>query len=131
MITPRNRRIRATSQLKFSNEKFFKIKNSSIRAKSKEFRNHNITKIKEDSKEAERKTTVEIDPLGKPPSSERFLWKGKRAKNPENSNEIVTAHSSKPQSNLQSDKKCNKRNNSSKNYKLPPKIISVNMNDLK
>lgn len=131
LITPRNRRVRATSQVKFSHDNYFKIGNYLNRAKSKEFRNRNIGRIKkEDSKDSGGKN-IEIDPLGKPPSSERSVRKGMIMKRPDNSNEIVTAHSSKPQSHLQSDKKWNKRKNSSKKYPLPPQVITAKMDDLK
>ncbi|CAI2359884.1 unnamed protein product [Moneuplotes crassus] len=129
MITPRSRRIRASSQLRINNKKFFIMGSSLARSKSKDLKsNDNYQKFKENSKSSEQSLN-KPKVAGKPPFYKDSVLE-EELKRPQRSNDIVTANSSKPQSNLQSEKR-DKINDFPKNYQPPYKVITANMNDLK
>lgn len=100
MITPRSRRIRASSQLRLQNEKFFHLGKTLVRSKSKQFKQKDVL--------GHHNTEGSTTPMGrfsqKPPYSGGSINKTK-SKNTKSSNDIITANTSKLNSNFQSDKK--------------------------
>jgi hypothetical protein len=72
MITPRSRRIRATSQFRINNDNYFKIGKSNARSKSKEFMNNDtVTKMIKDhsSRSKPVNSEAEYNPITHPAES--------------------------------------------------------------
>ena len=135
-ITPRSRRIRATSQLKLVNNEYFNIGARMTRSKSKEFlNNQTITQMLRAKSSTGQRTGTDMDSNVITTNSGKFQSDLKNnLSRPGTSNEVKTNHSSKPQSNIQSEKKeqhLKKRKLSNKTSELPPKVIHANLNDLK